>query len=269
MWRRWFKRTKTQEPITCPRCLGKGHVDRSDIIRLNQQGKWGTGTCAYCNGTGAVDEGMIARVPADARHLTTNLTEAERNELINDIKRDDCPVYESSRLWLESALLQLTDIFGRENTKRKRVLTPQHSDFPIAYNGKEESAHETLLIVAQQMEVPVEDIRLIFYDDQVREVSTGSPFGGKIYLQSEDKQRASGLYWGRAEDGKFEIGLNRRNLSQPIGLVATLSHEIAHIKLLGENRMNDNNEPLTDLTTVVFGLGIFNANEAFKTSNTF
>jgi hypothetical protein len=43
-----------------------------------------------------------------------------------------------------------------------------------------------------------------------------------------------------------------------------LAHEFSHIKLLGENRMQENHEHLTDLFTVVFGLGIFNANASFK-----
>src|SRR5258708_16168780 len=46
------------------------------------------------------------------------------------------------------------------------------------------------------------------------------------------------------------------------GLIATIAHELAHIKLLGEERMSKNNEPLTDLTTIIFGLGIFGANSA-------
>ena len=46
------------EMVTCPRCLGKGHVDEDDIARLKQQGKWRTGACAYCKGTGIVDETM-------------------------------------------------------------------------------------------------------------------------------------------------------------------------------------------------------------------
>jgi hypothetical protein len=39
--------------------------------------------------------------------------------------------------------------------------------------------------------------------------------------------------------------------------------------VLGENRIKINNEPLTDSTTVFFGLGLFNANEAFKTFKDF
>ena len=48
-------------------------------------------------------------------------------------------------------------------------------------------------------------------------------------------------------------------------MVATLAHELAHIKLLGENRIEANDEKLTDLTTLIFGMGIFNANVAFQT----
>ena len=46
--------------------------------------------------------------------------------------------------------------------------------------------------------------------------------------------------------------------------MATLAHEFSHIKLLGERRIAENDEMLTDLSTVVFGLGIFNANSCFK-----
>ena len=268
-WTRLFKRTNTPTPITCPRCLGKGHVDEEDIIRLNRQGKWRPGVCAYCSGSGKVSNEVLSRVPVDARHLTTNLPESVRDAIINDPKRDDCPVSERSRLWLENAFLSLLSFFGKENTQQRRVLTPHHSDFPIQYSGTEESAHDTMKIVATQMEVPCDSIQLCFYDDQVREVSTGSPFGGKIYLESrKEDQIASGVYLGQAENRKYELWLNRKNLSEPENLVATLAHEIGHIKLLGENRIKENDEQLTDLTMVIFGLGIFGANAAFKTTQT-
>ena len=250
--------------------MGKGHVDKDDIIRLKQHGKWKTGTCAYCKGSGSVDREMLSKVPADATYLTTNLSEFEREAIVNVPQRDGCPVSEISRLRLEEAFLILLEFFGKENTQHRRVLIPHFSHFPISYNGTEQTANETLKIVAAQMEVPFDRIILGYYDDGVREVSTGSPFGGRIFLQSEkDDQNAAGLYWGRTEDDKYEIWLNRGNLTEPEGLVATLAHEIAHIKLLGENRIAVNNEPLTDLTTIFFGLGIFNANEAFQTFRNF
>ena len=270
LFTRLFKRSQIPGPLTCPRCLGKGHVDKDDIIRLKQEGRWGTGTCAYCKGTGAVDKEMLSKVPADARHLTTDLSELEREAIVNIPQREGCPVPELSRLRLEEAFLILLEFFGKENTRHRRVLVPHFSDFPISYNGTEQTAHETMKIVAAQMEVPFDTIILGYFDGRVGEVSTGSPFGGRIFLQSEkDDQNAAGLYWGRTEDGKYEIWLNRGNLAEPEGLVATIAHEIAHIKLLGENRIAVNNEPLTDLTTIFFGLGIFNANEAFQTFRNF
>jgi len=47
-------------------------------------------------------------------------------------------------------------------------------------------------------------------------------------------------------------------------MVATLSHELAHVKLLGKELLVKNDEPLTDLTTIAFGLGIFSANSPFR-----
>lgn len=267
-WTRLFKRTTASPAITCPRCQGKGHVDEADIIRLNRQGEWKPGRCAYCNGSGTVDEQLPERVSVDSRYLTANLSPYVRDAIVNNPTLGGCPVSEHTRLWLESAFL--LDFFGKENMEQRTVLIPSPSAFPILYDGTEQSARDTLKIVATQMEVASDSVQLFFYDDRVREVSTGSPFGGKIYLQlHQGDQIAAGVYWGRAEDGKFEVWLNRKNLSDPERLVATLAHEIAHIKLLGENRIRENDEPLTDLTTVIFGLGVFNANVAFQTTKTF
>lgn len=131
-----------------------------------------------------------------ALHLTANLSTAVRDAIVNNPNRDDFPVSERSRLWLESAFLSLLDFFGKENIQERQVLTPDHSDFPIQYNGKEEPAHETLRIIATQMEVPFDSIQLCFYDDQMREISTGSPFGGKIYLESRNRPDNSRLWTG-------------------------------------------------------------------------
>ena len=75
---------------------------------------------------------------------------------------------------------------------------------------------------------------------------------------------SAGLFLDKNESGNYEIFVERKNLSDPENLVATLAHEFAHIKLLGEKRLAFNDEFSTDLTTVVFGLGVFNANASFK-----
>ena len=116
------------------------------------------------------------------------------------------------------------------------------------------------------MEVEFHEIQLVLYDEDVKKISIGTTGLGHTFLNSIDNEKGSaGLYWGRQPDNKYHIGLERRNLIQPEIMIATLAHEIAHIKLLGENKIQINDEKLTDLTTVIFGLGIFNANAAFQT----
>ena len=80
-----FNRPKatTTTTIQCPRCLGKGHVDLSDIKRLGKEFIWAPGKCAYCNGTGKVDPDMVSKEAVNASYLTINLPKSERKKLIN------------------------------------------------------------------------------------------------------------------------------------------------------------------------------------------
>lgn len=193
-----------------------------------------------------------------SRHLDTRFAKQVDEQQKNNTApkgykvydKNGCPVEEATRIWLEQSFLTLLSIFGEDNTKNRTILTPERRHFPIRYDGKEQAAFDTLRIIADQMEVSVEKIKLDFYDDELRHITEGSP---------------GGLYWGKGEDDVFEISLVRTKLTEPENMVATLAHEIAHIKLLGENRMDKNDEFLTDLTTIFFGLGIFNANAAFQT----
>lgn len=181
------------------------------------------------------------------------------------IKRPDtCPVQEEIRIWLENAFLQLLDFFGKENTIHRKVLIPHFNDFPIQYNGSEQSAIKTLEVIATHMEIPIDSIHLEFYDGGINEIGAGSLPGQGIYLQN-NRSNPAGMYWGKDERGKFIVSLVRSQLSLPENMVATLAHELAHIKLLGEKRMSYNDERLTDLVTVLFGFGIFSANTAFQT----
>lgn len=76
---RFFKRSNDQ--VTCPRCLGKGHVDENDIKRLKKEMQWLPGSCAYCNGLKTVSVEMVNNVPVDLSYLTTELSATERRKL--------------------------------------------------------------------------------------------------------------------------------------------------------------------------------------------
>lgn len=186
-------------------------------------------------------------------------------ELFDKKYPNRCPVSYDNRIWLEKSFSFLLDIFNKEKVRRTNILIPHYSDFPIKYNGDNQTAFSTLKIIAEKMEVAFDEIQLNLYDEGVKAISTGSLYGARTFLNSDDNYRGSaGVYWGRQWDNKYHIGLERKKLTQPEIMIATLAHELAHIKLLGENKIKVNDEKLTDLTTVIFGVGIFNANAAFQ-----
>lgn len=173
------------------------------------------------------------------------------------------PIENDFRLWMEQAFLWLIQEFGEEKIKTRKVFLPTQEDFPITYNGFEKAAFDTLSIVANAMEINSDEIQLDFFDGGIQEFNMD--MGNIIFTQQdESEQNAAGLYFGKNENGKYDVALDRGLLKQPARLVSTLTHEFAHIKLLGEKRIEENDEYLTDLVPIIFGFGIFNANTAFE-----
>ena len=185
-------------------------------------------------------------------------------------KDNECPINEEVRQKLESHFMWLVNTFGKEYIQNKKILTPERKDFPIQLNGTEQTALELLKIISKQMDINVEDIHLDFYQGGLRHIGSGAGLGDKIFMgYLEGEKYSGGLYFGKQEDNKYHVGLEKSKLKEPVDLIATLAHELSHIKLLGEKRIEKNNEYLTDLTTIIFGLGIFNANAAFQTKNNY
>jgi hypothetical protein len=73
----------------------------------------------------------------------------------------------------------------------------------------------------------------------------------------------------RREDGRQVIEIYPRLV--PFEVVARLAHDLCYARLLGEERIEPkrrDREPLADLMTVYFGLGIFTANACFAHAGT-
>jgi hypothetical protein len=177
----------------------------------------------------------------------------------------ECPIDTDTRLWMEQAFVWLVQEFGQDNLFKKPMLLPTTEHFPIPYDGSKESFVQTARIVAHQMEIDLEQINLDLYNESIQEIQ--SDYGFRMYTvpdENSEAQLTAGLYFGKNEGGKFDVFIEKNNLKDPEKLVATIAHEFAHIKLLGEKRVPFNDESLTDLTTVLFGIGIFNANCAFR-----
>lgn len=80
------------------------------------------------------------------------------------------------------------------------------------------------------------------------------------------KWESAGGTYEQTEDHTI-ISIERSQLKNPISLIATISHELAHEILLAENRIDENDEYLTDLTAIAYGFGIFIGNSKFLFSS--
>lgn len=184
---------------------------------------------------------------------------------------NEYPINRDMRLWMESAYLWLVQEFGDLTLKNKKILLPDKQYFPVVYDGSMESLLQTASIVSQQMDIDLNEINIETYIEQTHEIPGDNGFSifTEVDPDPDNTGLTTGRYFGKNENGKFDVFVEERNLQNPQMMVATLAHEFAHIKLLGEERIEENDEHLTDLTTVIFGFGVFNANEAFSFSKSF
>lgn len=182
-------------------------------------------------------------------------------KLFKNKSKNKCPIDEETRIWMENAMIWLINQYGESKLVDKITLLPIEQCFPFNFDGTELVASKVTSIVSLQMDIPFENIAISFYDNQLLEFK--GDLGNSIFTeQYQNEIYASGLYQGKNKKDNFSIGLDRGLLKQPEKIIATIAHELAHIKLLGEGRLKENDEYLTDLVTVFFGLGIFNANAA-------
>jgi hypothetical protein len=171
------------------------------------------------------------------------------------------PIPEESQKWMIDAFKWLLVEFGKEKIISRSTLCPTEQDFPYKFVQSEKDAFALLPIIAGQMEIDPSKIELSFYDQSLMEFTAGS--GGRLFSQQDSKtQYSSGTF--RKKANKFQIELEISQFKDTENLIATLAHELSHVKLLGEKRIQKNDELLTDLTTVIYGLGIFCANASFK-----
>src|SRR5215469_9466347 len=168
--------------------------------------------------------------------------------------RPICPCDSAAKAWIEERLQWLSEQFDDSAFSGLPVVLPTREFFPDAYDGSKPAVRRMLNRVCRFMDVDPERVVLKL----VSEV-------GKVYLVNETghylPSGAAGTY--RRVGESFEISIDRSELDNPANLVGTMAHELAHSRLMGENRIEADaydKELLTDLTVVFMGLGIFVAN---------
>jgi hypothetical protein len=165
----------------------------------------------------------------------------------------ECPVDPATREWIDRRWVSLEGQFGRERLRKCRVVLPRPEFFPDPFQGTEEDARRILDRVCAYMDIDPATVEMSLYEDR-----------DPLY-EGEWRHGTAGLY--HAEGGKFRIWVEVGNLDDPLAMVATMAHELGHVHLLGHGRISDeaeDHEPLTDLLTVYFGMGVFSANSVIR-----
>lgn len=175
-------------------------------------------------------------------------------------KKEKLPVTIDDKLWIEESFLFLQEILGLEHFNSLGTITPDNFKDYI-FKGTEEDAEFILEKVKYLMVIDDSNIRLEYFSDEPVEMSDGTTLTtpADIYGKWES---ASGVY--EENENEKIIYIESAQLKKPISLIATMAHELSHFILLGENRIEENDEYLTDLTAIVYGFGIFLGNSKFQ-----
>ncbi len=170
--------------------------------------------------------------------------------------RPTCPVEEQAKIWIEERMTWLVGQYGRLPMQGATVL-PTDEFFPDEFAPTPEAITTMLHRVCGYMNIDSAQVDLSFYAEL--RGNDVNPLGGGT------DSGTSGLYG--QDGGRIHVAIEMAHCSDPTALVATMAHELAHARLMGEGRVKRetvDNEPLTDLATVFFGLGIFTANVCLR-----
>lgn len=178
-------------------------------------------------------------------------------------KKEFVPLNKDGREYFEQNILWLESEFPNPTIKDKKVFTPTQEDFPVNWKDKNNCVNEVLKILTDAMQININEIEIDFYDNGVKEINMGI----SVMFINTDEKESSGIFLNKEkDDDKYLIALDKAILKNPDFLITVLTHELSHVKLLGEKQLEDNDELLTDLFTVFSGFGIFGANDAFQFS---
>ncbi len=170
-----------------------------------------------------------------------------------------CPVEAADKVWIEESMLWLIEEFGSDTLRSVMVVLPTDEFFPETFSEDEDDVHALVNRVCGYMGVNPDRVELEFFTDHNSGLQRSLP----SYESSHGG--VAGHYLKRR--GRFVVSLESSQVSDPVCLVATVAHELGHVRLLGEGRVHtgyEDHEPLTDLLTVFFGLGVFTGNSVFS-----
>ncbi len=179
-------------------------------------------------------------------------------------KKKKLPITQEDKVWVDQDLNWLRVELGEDRFKEIRTVTPTKDFYERTFDGTEKDAEFVLERTKELMNIRGVDIKLDFFSDSPIEMADGTVLTTPAGIDGS-WQSAAGTF-EQSKDGT-KISIETEQLKNPVSLIATISHELAHQILLGENRIEENDEYLTDLTAISYGFGIFIGNSRFNFSS--
>jgi hypothetical protein len=173
-------------------------------------------------------------------------------------RRAECPVRPVEQDRIDRSFDWLMAEFGTKRLHGEVVL-PTDDYFPGEYRGSRQDVQGVLERLCAHMEIDPARIDL-----EHDEADDNPELAAYVPINMAGTS-AAGHH--RVRDGRSVIGIKDDQAARPMALVATIAHELGHVVLLADGRISaqrKDHEPLTDLLTIFFGLGIFGANAAFE-----
>jgi hypothetical protein len=173
-----------------------------------------------------------------------------------------CPCDPAAKRWVEDRLKWLSRQFGLHLLLERPLIVPTAEFFPDAWDGSPKAVRRMFHRVCGYMDVDPDAVEIELFTDRTP--------GSIVALDPTAYGFAAGTWQGGA--GPWQRGvvrLERSALDRPADLIGTMAHELAHQRLLGEGRADQeafDNELLTDLTAVYHGFGVFLANNPRKST---
>jgi hypothetical protein len=170
-----------------------------------------------------------------------------------------CPVDDSTRTWTENNLGWLLQTFEFPSAQDVTVVLPTPEFFPDPYAGTEADVRRLFQRVCDLMEVDADRLKLELVAD------TEGALRHQLPSWESGGKGVAGHYQGDAQTATIRLNMAYRR--DPMAMVAVMAHELSHVLLLGDEKISRerwDHEMITDLATVALGMGIFNANSAFK-----
>ncbi len=167
-------------------------------------------------------------------------------------------VTQTDKDWIEENLIWFIETFGLDLLQKSPFILPTPESFPFN-NLQDETQFQNLFErICAHWNINPNEIIVKFFDDIASK--QWSTWG-----YAENQKSAAGLFNQiySTDEKRFKIQIAKSNLSNPELLINVISHELGHVKLLGKNLINRKDldmEPLTDLSSIFFGFGIFMAN---------